>query len=235
MTSIGIVTPAAYFKEKGESRDDYVQREIHELNKGLADRVPKGDLVEPAHTVPNYSFQVRKFAGPGYICVGDSHRFVDPIFSFGLFVALCESEMVMDPIVGWLDGKGRERREPVPRLHGHRREGHRHPRGHDRHLLGEPACVRLPGTQPVPGPAHRHLLGAHLRAHAPRRQSTTSPSPTSAGCSRGSGRTTRRACTRSRSDRATTPSGLPCGTRRWATLRPPRAGCATPTRPLAEL
>jgi flavin-dependent dehydrogenase len=112
VTSVGIVTPAAYFKEKGESRDDYVRRELHELNKGLAARVPKGDLVEPAHTVPNYSFQVRKFAGPGYICVGDSHRFVDPIFSFGLFVALCESEMVMDPIVGWLDGVGRDEDNP---------------------------------------------------------------------------------------------------------------------------
>ncbi len=112
VTSIGIVTPAAYFKEKGESREDYVKREMQELNKGLADRVPEGVMVEPARTVPNYSFQVRKFAGPGYICVGDSHRFVDPIFSFGLYVAFAEAARVIDPIVGWLDGKGRGAEDP---------------------------------------------------------------------------------------------------------------------------
>ena len=112
MTSIGIVTPAAYFKEQGEAREDYVKREMQELNKGLAERVPEGVMVEPARTVPNYSFQVRKFAGPGYICVGDSHRFVDPIFSFGLYVALAEAARVIDPIVDWLDGKGRGADDP---------------------------------------------------------------------------------------------------------------------------
>lgn len=112
VTSIGIVVPAAYFREKGESREDFVKREMQELNKGLADRIPQGVMVEPARTVPNYSFQVRKFAGPGYICVGDSHRFVDPIFSFGLYVAQAEASRVADPIVGWLDGKGRDSDDP---------------------------------------------------------------------------------------------------------------------------
>lgn len=112
VTSIGIVVPAAYFREKGESREDFVKREMQELNKGLADRVPEGDMVEPARTVPNYSFQVRKFAGPGYMCIGDSHRFVDPIFSFGLYVALAEASRAADPIVGWLDGKGRDSVDP---------------------------------------------------------------------------------------------------------------------------
>jgi flavin-dependent dehydrogenase len=112
VTSIGIVVPAAYFKEKAESREEFVKREMRELNKGLSDRVPEGVMVEPARTVPNYSFQVRKFAGPGYICVGDSHRFVDPIFSFGLYVAFAEAARVIDPIVDWLDGKGRDSDDP---------------------------------------------------------------------------------------------------------------------------
>jgi flavin-dependent dehydrogenase len=112
VTSIGIVTPASYFKEKGEPREVYVKREMQELNKGLAARVPDGVMVEPARTVPNYSFQVRKFAGPGYICVGDSHRFVDPIFSFGLYVAFAEAARVIDPIADWLDGKGRDSEDP---------------------------------------------------------------------------------------------------------------------------
>ncbi len=47
--------------------------------------------MEGVHVIPNYSFQVRGFAGPGFICVGDAHRFVDPIFSFGLYVAIKEA------------------------------------------------------------------------------------------------------------------------------------------------
>jgi len=112
VTSVGIVVPAGYFKEQGESRQEFVLREMQELNKGLAARVPQGVMVEPARTVPNYSFQVRGFAGPGYICVGDSHRFVDPIFSFGLYVAIREAHMVIDPILDWLDGKGRDSQVP---------------------------------------------------------------------------------------------------------------------------
>jgi flavin-dependent dehydrogenase len=112
VTSIGIVIPAAYFREKKESRDDFVRREIHELNRGLADRVPKGDLVEPAHTIPNYSFQVRKFAGPGYMCIGDAHRFVDPIFSFGLYVAMREAGMAATAAARYLEGEGRDSDDP---------------------------------------------------------------------------------------------------------------------------
>ncbi|MBA2337790.1 MAG: tryptophan 7-halogenase [Acidimicrobiia bacterium] len=112
VTSIGIVTPAGYFKEKGEPRQDFVLREIQELNKGLAERVPVGVMTEPARTVPNYSFQVRKFAGPGYMCIGDSHRFVDPIFSFGLYVALREATMAVEAATAYLSGEGRDSDNP---------------------------------------------------------------------------------------------------------------------------
>jgi len=62
--------------------------------------------------VPNYSFQVRKFAGPGYICVGDSHRFVDPIFSFGLYVAMKEATLIVPEVERWLAGEGRDSDDP---------------------------------------------------------------------------------------------------------------------------
>jgi flavin-dependent dehydrogenase len=112
VTSIGIVIPAEYFRASGESKHDFVVREIRELNAGLAERVPDPTLVEPAHVIPNYSFQVRKFAGPGYICLGDAHRFVDPIFSFGLYIALMEAGLAADAAVGYLEGTGRGTDEP---------------------------------------------------------------------------------------------------------------------------
>jgi flavin-dependent dehydrogenase len=111
-TSVGIVIPAEYFRSKKETRDEFVAREIHELNAGLAGRVADSEIVEAAHVIPNYSFQVRKFAGPGYICVGDSHRFVDPIFSFGMFVAIQEAHYAAEAVVGYLAGAGRDSADP---------------------------------------------------------------------------------------------------------------------------
>lgn len=112
ITSIGIVIPAKYFRDSGLDQADFIKQELRTLNKGLSDRIPEAELVEPPHVVPNYSFQVRKFAGPGYVCVGDSHRFVDPIFSFGLYVAMKEAGLVTDQVMGWLDGKGRDSDNP---------------------------------------------------------------------------------------------------------------------------
>jgi flavin-dependent dehydrogenase len=112
ITSIGVVVPAKYFRETGESKADFVRRELRELNAGLSARIPEPVLVEPPHVIPNYSFQVRKFAGPGYICTGDAHRFVDPIFSFGLYVAIREAGYAAGAIEGWLQGVGRD--DPNP-------------------------------------------------------------------------------------------------------------------------
>lgn len=109
VTSIGIVVPSQYFKDQKESRADFIRREIKELNPALSERVPGPvELVEEAKVIPNYSFQVRKFAGPGYICVGDAHRFVDPIFSFGLFLAVKEAGLAADATARWLNGEGRK-------------------------------------------------------------------------------------------------------------------------------
>jgi 1H-pyrrole-2-carbonyl-[peptidyl-carrier protein] brominase len=109
VTSVGIVVPAAYFRERGESKEDFVRRELGELNPGLSARVPEPELVEPVHVIPNYSFQVRDFAGPGYICLGDAHRFVDPIFSFGLYIAMKEAGLAADATVQYLAGRGRDK------------------------------------------------------------------------------------------------------------------------------
>lgn len=113
VTSVGVVIPAAYYRDSGMKQEEFVKSELRTLNKGLSDRIEgEVELVEQPHVVPNYSFQVRKFAGPGYMCIGDAHRFVDPIFSFGLYVAMKEAGLATDEVMGWLDGKGRDSSNP---------------------------------------------------------------------------------------------------------------------------
>ncbi len=112
ITSVGIVVPAQTFCARRETPHDFIVRELRELNPALAARVERPRLVEPAHVVPNYSFQVRGFAGRGYICVGDSHRFVDPIFSFGMYVAMREAGYAAQATAAWLAGVGRDDADP---------------------------------------------------------------------------------------------------------------------------
>ena len=112
VTSVGVVAPSRYFLDKRESKRDYLARELKELNPALTARLPEVNFIEDVHAIPNYSFQVTKFAGPGYICIGDAHRFLDPIFSFGVYLTMREAELAAPVVRDYLNGKGRGDRNP---------------------------------------------------------------------------------------------------------------------------
>lgn len=112
VVSVGIVVPSAYFLEKKESLHDFYVRELHQIHPELKRRVPEIKLVESVHVIPNYSFQVKRFCGKGFICVGDAHRFVDPIFSFGVTMAMWESQLAAPRVKAYLNGEGRDKANP---------------------------------------------------------------------------------------------------------------------------
>ena len=110
--SVGVVIPSAYFQEKNESKQDFLIRELRELNPELVKRIPEVNLIEEVRSITNYSFQVRQFTGPGYICIGDAHRFVDPIFSFGLYVTMKEAKFAASAISEYMKGVDRDLPNP---------------------------------------------------------------------------------------------------------------------------
>jgi flavin-dependent dehydrogenase len=112
VVSVGIVIPAAYFQGKKESKRDFLVRELHELHPELKRRIPEIKLVEDVHVIPNYSYQVKEFCGKGFICIGDAHRFIDPIFSFGVTVAMREAQFVAPLIKAYLEGAHRDQANP---------------------------------------------------------------------------------------------------------------------------
>ncbi len=113
VVSVGIVVPSAYFIEKGESKRDFYLRELREMHPELARRIPEpAELTEDVHVIPNYSYQVKQFTGKGFICIGDSHRFLDPIFSFGLTVAMREAQFMAPVARDYLNGKNRDSERP---------------------------------------------------------------------------------------------------------------------------
>lgn len=112
ITSVGVVAPAAYFLEQKESKADYLRRELHELHPELKRRIPEVKLVEEVRSIPNYSFQVKRFAGKGFLCIGDAHRFIDPIFSFGLYCTMREAKNAAPYIKAYLEGANRDAENP---------------------------------------------------------------------------------------------------------------------------
>ncbi len=123
ITCVGVVIPSAYFLGKKESKPDFLSRELAELNPELTRRIPDPRLVEEVKVIPNYSYQVKRFCGKGYVCVGDAHRFIDPIFSFGLYVAVKEPEILTPYIVDYLNGVARDQGNPFAAYQLHMEKG----------------------------------------------------------------------------------------------------------------
>lgn len=98
VTSVGVVVPADYFKAQNGSPEEFLHRELRTINPELSQRLMDITFVEPVRTISNYSYHVRQFTGKGFLCVGDAHRFIDPIFSFGVYFAMKEASLAAQAI-----------------------------------------------------------------------------------------------------------------------------------------
>ena len=213
------------------SRRRTSSREMRELNPGLAAqdrrRVGRRRSRHPQLLLPG-----ARLPGPGYICVGDSHRFVDPIFSFGLYVP--SRSRALEAAMPYLeaggvangDGNGNGKNPFIDYMITQEK-------GIDvledmidtfwENPLAFAVMVHNKYREPMldvfSGRIYEHSL--HL--------GVTRRWWRSASCSSVSGATTIRLCSRSRSGRASTPSGLRCGTPRSTRSRPRNVGSVTST------
>ncbi len=104
--SVGVVTPSDYYRDSGEGKEAFIARELRELNPGLAERSATLEKIEDVHVVSNFSYQIPRFTGSGFICVGDAHRFLDPIFAFGVHFTMVEGRRAADTIAECLSNGG---------------------------------------------------------------------------------------------------------------------------------
>lgn len=102
LVSIGVVAPAAHFKEQRLDKTEYLRKEMMSLNPDLSRRITNTSFAEEVRSVTSYSYSTTNYAGKGFICVGDSHQFTDPIFSFGVFLAMKEGEFAAQAIAKYL-------------------------------------------------------------------------------------------------------------------------------------
>jgi len=105
VTSVGIVLPKSTVERgQGDLRDMFTAA-LGKVNADFQERTADAQLVSGVHTASNYSYSIDNFTGPGYLCVGDSHRFLDPIFSFGVLIALQEAKLAAATLGSYLENR----------------------------------------------------------------------------------------------------------------------------------
>jgi len=87
ITSVGVVTDGGGFLKAGEPVEDFFARHVA-LNPVLARRMASARRLHDFSRDGNYSYVMDRFAGNGWLLVGDAARFVDPVFSSGVSIAM---------------------------------------------------------------------------------------------------------------------------------------------------
>jgi FADH2 O2-dependent halogenase len=87
ITSIGVVTQKKNFAKSRQSREEFFWESVKtrpELYEGLK----KADQIRPFKEEGDYSYAMKQICGDRFVMIGDAARFVDPIFSTGVSIAL---------------------------------------------------------------------------------------------------------------------------------------------------
>jgi 1H-pyrrole-2-carbonyl-[peptidyl-carrier protein] chlorinase len=87
VTSIGVVTEKQRFKGSRQSREGYFWDAVGS-RPDLHDALRAADQVRPFKHEADYSYAIRQLADDRLLLIGDAARFVDPIFSTGVSIAL---------------------------------------------------------------------------------------------------------------------------------------------------
>lgn len=98
IVSIGAVGDAGYFfKDRGRPEEIF-QAEVDDC-PSIADRMAGAEMVAGLDVVKEYSYKTGKSSGDGWVLVGDSWGFIDPLYSSGVWFALKSGQLAADAII----------------------------------------------------------------------------------------------------------------------------------------
>ena len=98
VTSVGVVTDKADFQKSGRTPEQFFDSLVgrsRTFEHVMRDAV----RFRPWWIEADYSYQMERITGPGWLLIGDAFRFVDPIFSSGIDVALNSATFAHEAIV----------------------------------------------------------------------------------------------------------------------------------------
>lgn len=98
ITSIGVVTQKKNFAKSRAEREDFFWQCVKsrpELGEGLS----AAKRIRPFTDEGDYSYAMKQICGDNFVLVGDAARFVDPIFSTGVSIALNSARFASRDII----------------------------------------------------------------------------------------------------------------------------------------
>ncbi len=87
ITSVGLVTSTAHFRESGLDTDRYFAAAMAE-NEALARAMKRAARINELKGEANFSYALKQVCGDGWLAIGDAAQFIDPVFSSGVSVAM---------------------------------------------------------------------------------------------------------------------------------------------------
>lgn len=99
VVSIGVVGDADYFFGLGAGTPEEIfAREVADC-PAMGQRLAGTEMVAGLDVVKEYSYLTSRSSGDGWVLVGDSWGFIDPIYSSGVWFALKSGQLAADTIV----------------------------------------------------------------------------------------------------------------------------------------
>lgn len=98
VTSIGVVTQKKHFAQSKQEREAFFWQCLQSRPE-LADGLRKAKQLRPLKEEGDYSYAMKQICGDRFVLVGDAARFVDPIFSTGVSIALNSARFASRDII----------------------------------------------------------------------------------------------------------------------------------------
>jgi 1H-pyrrole-2-carbonyl-[peptidyl-carrier protein] chlorinase len=97
ITSIGVVAEREVFRQSKLDLESYFDTYVRS-NPDLAHALKPATRINELKVEADYSYSMEKFVGNGFMLIGDAARFVDPIFSSGVSIALYSAKYAAEQI-----------------------------------------------------------------------------------------------------------------------------------------
>jgi ABC-type nitrate/sulfonate/bicarbonate transport system ATPase subunit/flavin-dependent dehydrogenase len=98
ITSVGIVSGREHHVRSGEDVEQFFKWTMG-LNPVLGERMSNAQRLREFRMDGNYCYSMERFAGDGWLMIGDAAFFVDPIFSSGVSDALHSAKFAAEAII----------------------------------------------------------------------------------------------------------------------------------------
>jgi len=102
VTSLGVVTQKKNFAKSKADREKFFWESVG-TRPMIEETLRKSNRIRPFKDEGDYSYAMKQLCGDRWLMVGDAGRFVDPIFSTGVSIALNSSRFAHKDILGALE------------------------------------------------------------------------------------------------------------------------------------